>query len=361
MARRCIIAASRCRRAHVDADDAGKPGPQRLGADRRVVRKRHGDAGSGRHRRARSARLRRRDPRQRQRPGDRRRQAAGRSSSRCCRPAACRSPRRRSRSRSATAGSASARPRSMRKAPVPSCPAATIFPPTRPTSAPALPRPRSGSATSRPEIQLFAAGPPDALNRTVDVAALSSWLAVRAIDRETRRLDAIERGEPPPPMPASIPPATAALPPPQRRMRLRPISRLSDVPRARPRSAPASAEAESRRLPRPPARHRLANPACREPAGRAAAAADRGAAGAGAPRRRSRSRGRLGDSAAAELIALRREFRRRYAALKLKQVQRGRLLSRKDRTTSVRVAAMMGLVIEQMQQDIRKRLLVGFA
>ena len=55
-----------------------------------------------------------------------------------------------------------------------------------------------GQATSRPEIQLFAAGSPDALNRTVDVAALSSWLAVRAIDRETRRLDAIERGEPPP-------------------------------------------------------------------------------------------------------------------------------------------------------------------
>jgi uncharacterized protein involved in outer membrane biogenesis len=71
-----------------------------------------------------------------------------------------------------------------------------------------------GSATSRPEIQLFAAGPPDTLNRTVDVAALSSWLAVRAIDRETRRLDAIERGEPPPPTPASIPPSTAALPPP---------------------------------------------------------------------------------------------------------------------------------------------------
>jgi len=69
-----------------------------------------------------------------------------------------------------------------------------------------------GSVTSHPEIQIFAAGPPDALNRTVDVAALSSWLAVRAIDRETRRLDAIERGEPPPPTPASIPPTTATLP-----------------------------------------------------------------------------------------------------------------------------------------------------
>ncbi len=63
----------------------------------------------------------------------------------------------------------------------------------------------AASGSSRPEIQVFAVGSPDALNRTVDVAALSSWLAVRAIDRETRRLDSIERGEPPPPMPASIP------------------------------------------------------------------------------------------------------------------------------------------------------------
>jgi hypothetical protein len=66
-----------------------------------------------------------------------------------------------------------------------------------------------GPAAGRPEIQLFAVGTPDALNRSVDVAALSSWLAVRAIDHETRRLDAIERGEPPPPMPAPI-----SLPPP---------------------------------------------------------------------------------------------------------------------------------------------------
>ena len=70
----------------------------------------------------------------------------------------------------------------------------------------------AGPSTSRPEIQLFAAGSPDALDRTVDVAALSSWLAVRAIDRETRRLDSIERGEPPPVLPASIPPPATAAP-----------------------------------------------------------------------------------------------------------------------------------------------------
>ena len=64
----------------------------------------------------------------------------------------------------------------------------------------------AGQGSSPPEIQVFAAGSPDALDRTVDVASLSSWLAVRAIDRETRRLDSIERGEP---TPASIPPAIA--------------------------------------------------------------------------------------------------------------------------------------------------------
>ena len=64
-----------------------------------------------------------------------------------------------------------------------------------------------GSANSRPEIQLSAVGTPDALNRIVDIGSLSSWLAVRAIDRETRRLDAIERGEPVPEEPA-IPPST---------------------------------------------------------------------------------------------------------------------------------------------------------
>jgi uncharacterized protein involved in outer membrane biogenesis len=83
----------------------------------------------------------------------------------------------------------------------------------------------AGSATARPEIQVFAMGSPDALDRTVDVAALSSWLAVRAIDRETRRLDSIERGEVPPPLPASIPPPAMAQPPAEP-----PAAKLPDLP-----------------------------------------------------------------------------------------------------------------------------------
>jgi large subunit ribosomal protein L24 len=83
----------------------------------------------------------------------------------------------------------------------------------------------TGASAIRPEIQVFAVGAPDRLNRTVDIASLSSWLAVRAIDRETRRLDLLERGEAPaaaPPIaappagvaPADATPDTSASPPP---------------------------------------------------------------------------------------------------------------------------------------------------
>jgi uncharacterized protein involved in outer membrane biogenesis len=68
----------------------------------------------------------------------------------------------------------------------------------------------AAQSASRPEIQLFAVGSPDGLHRTVDVASLSSWLAVRAIDRETRRLDLLDHGERTPSVrPASIPSVAA--------------------------------------------------------------------------------------------------------------------------------------------------------
>jgi large subunit ribosomal protein L24 len=92
----------------------------------------------------------------------------------------------------------------------------------------------AGQTAGRPEIVVFATGTPDALDRTVDVATLSSWLAVRAIDRETRRLDSIERGEP---SPASIPPVAVPetlLPgqPPSEVLRREP-RRLLPKPKAR--------------------------------------------------------------------------------------------------------------------------------
>jgi uncharacterized protein involved in outer membrane biogenesis len=72
----------------------------------------------------------------------------------------------------------------------------------------------AGGSSARPEIQLFLVGPPDRLDRSIDIASLSSWLAVRAIDRETRRLDLLERGasQSPAPLPAAIPPPSAVQP-----------------------------------------------------------------------------------------------------------------------------------------------------
>jgi len=105
--------------------------------------------------------------------------------------------------------------------------------------------------TGRPELQLFAVGTPDELTRSVDVTALSSWLAVRAIDYETRRLDAIERGEPPPPMPApiSLPPVDGQAPleaaPPSELLKQVPL------PGRDPRRPPAKPRATPPRLPSP--------------------------------------------------------------------------------------------------------------
>lgn len=101
-----------------------------------------------------------------------------------------------------------------------------------------------GLSGAPPEIQLFAAGPPDRLNRTIDLTPLSSWLAVRTIDRETRRLDAIERGEPPP--------ATAALPTlvsPDAAPEQAPAH--VPLPGQDPRRMPAKPKVESRPAPTP--------------------------------------------------------------------------------------------------------------
>ncbi len=125
----------------------------------------------------------------------------------------------------------------------------------------------AGQTTSRPEIQLFMVGSPGALVRTVDVASLSSWLAVRAIDRETRRLDSIERGELPPPAitPASIPPPSAAtpgaepadqptsdVPMPGRVLRRLPQKPKVSAPRSPAATVPGSSSANPGASPNPP-------------------------------------------------------------------------------------------------------------
>jgi large subunit ribosomal protein L24 len=104
-----------------------------------------------------------------------------------------------------------------------------------------------GAEGARPEIQLFTVGSPDTLNRTVDVSQFSRWLALRAIDRETRRLDSLERGGPQP-QPPSVPPSTAALPQsvvPNTTLPQPPVLPVAPPPRQLPPRAAAP--------PRPPA------------------------------------------------------------------------------------------------------------
>jgi large subunit ribosomal protein L24 len=104
-----------------------------------------------------------------------------------------------------------------------------------------------GADGARPEVQLFTVGSPDKLNRTVDVSPLSRWLALRAIDRETRRLDLLERGGGAQPQPVSAPPSTAALP------QAAVPETTSSQPPASPPAPPARRTAPKFVAPRPPA------------------------------------------------------------------------------------------------------------
>jgi len=60
----------------------------------------------------------------------------------------------------------------------------------------------TGLTGNPPDLQVLGSGSPFSVTRSVDLGSFSSWLAVRAIDRETRRLDAIERNEAAPVIPS---------------------------------------------------------------------------------------------------------------------------------------------------------------
>jgi large subunit ribosomal protein L24 len=102
-------------------------------------------------------------------------------------------------------------------------------------------RPISG----RPDIRIDLNGSPDAMTRSLDVAALSSWLAMRAIDRETRRLDQLEQGVTTPLEPDELWEEPAAEPLPQSDVRIPHRDPRRKAPIAKPVpprvSAPATA------------------------------------------------------------------------------------------------------------------------
>jgi large subunit ribosomal protein L24 len=114
-----------------------------------------------------------------------------------------------------------------------------------------------GGAAGRPEVYVAVRGPLGATQRTVDATALSAWLTLRAVDREAKRIDAIEGAArdsatnpsevPPPPSgtAASAPPSPATprpLPPARRRPASPPI---------RPEASAAPGPAAAPTLPPP--------------------------------------------------------------------------------------------------------------
>jgi large subunit ribosomal protein L24 len=103
--------------------------------------------------------------------------------------------------------------------------------------------PAEAGGLGRPEILVLLYGSPDKPDRSIDVAALSAWLGLRAIDRETKRLDAIERNNPllnpvrpqePVLSPAPVPQFTPPQPP-------RPAAAPPLAPRVEAPSPPAAA------------------------------------------------------------------------------------------------------------------------
>jgi uncharacterized protein involved in outer membrane biogenesis len=104
-------------------------------------------------------------------------------------------------------------------------------------------------ANTRPEIGIALKGPIDAPKRTIDVAALASWLALRAVEQQSKKLDVLEGRAPvPPPAPAAVnAPASVSKPKPAAPAaeRVQPLPPPIDIrpaptPRA-PRPQPGSA------------------------------------------------------------------------------------------------------------------------
>lgn len=62
-------------------------------------------------------------------------------------------------------------------------------------------------ANTRPEIAITLKGPSDNPKRNIDVAPLATWLALRAVEQQSKKLDLLEGREP---APAPAPPAGAA-------------------------------------------------------------------------------------------------------------------------------------------------------
>lgn len=98
----------------------------------------------------------------------------------------------------------------------------------------------AGSAAGmslQPEIVVMLKGPAGATERMLDVSSLTGWLALRSVDRQTKKIEAIEQGRPAEIAPAAAPPESAApetAPKPQREAAPRVAPPPAIVPRRPP-------------------------------------------------------------------------------------------------------------------------------
>jgi large subunit ribosomal protein L24 len=125
-----------------------------------------------------------------------------------------------------------------------------------------------GSTTTRPDVLVLLKGPLSAPKRTIDVSALSGWLMLRSVERQAKRIDAIEserrdsaarESETKPPAlaaPEPSPPVSAALPAPT----------TDAAPLVVPVPSTAPALPRPLRPARPPATSRASPPAEQAPA-----------------------------------------------------------------------------------------------
>jgi large subunit ribosomal protein L24 len=121
-------------------------------------------------------------------------------------------------------------------------------------------------ANTRPEVLVALKGPLDAPKRTVDVAALASWLALRAVEQQSKKLDVLEGREPAatptravtptrPAINANTQPAPAAQPAAPEAAPEEPGASPPSVrtqPASAPKPKPAAPAAEQRAPPLPP-------------------------------------------------------------------------------------------------------------
>jgi large subunit ribosomal protein L24 len=112
----------------------------------------------------------------------------------------------------------------------------------------------------RPEIALALRGPFEAPKRTLEVAAFTSWLALRAIEEKDKRIDALQSGRELP-----VPPTTSVQPKPAPHVtttpdKVTPATPQQQLPKGAPQRAPAAKTTPPPTDIRPPAAARQQTP-----------------------------------------------------------------------------------------------------